>query len=238
MGWVPKIVRRTVGGAGKIVKKTTKGAGGLVRGTGRIARRATDIVIDAPANIAGVVAGNRGKRIVGRTLSPITSVTRTATGIATGAVEFSGQFLQTGNLKTSAAIFLANQLRGAHRQYLSFSRPLSPIVARALVGEFGDLVNWARFCIVRGDIQFNLPAAINMGRKLFGENYAVTVGNVMVFNYGPPNLSHWAHEMTHVRQYKELGFDRFAYVYARDLGNALEREARQVAANYPGEPII
>ena len=61
----------------------------------------------------------------------------------------------------------------------------------------------------------------------FGDASAVTLDDVIVFNHeadAETDLKLWAHELTHVMQYRRWGIDGFAARYVAD-SNAVEREA-------------
>ena len=76
---------------------------------------------------------------------------------------------------------------------------------------------------------------ISLGTVLAGWYYregAVTLDEVVVFSNlnTAKDVQLWAHELVHVRQYEELGVDRFARVYV-DSWPVLERQARDNAAS-------
>jgi hypothetical protein len=66
----------------------------------------------------------------------------------------------------------------------------------------------------------------------FALDGAVTLGEVIAFTDGAEaqeDVEVWAHELTHVIQYEELGIDTFAFEYLRDFG-AIERQASSNAS--------
>lgn len=107
-----------------------------------------------------------------------------------------------------------------------------PAIRQALTGYIDPgILSSARFVI--GD-----PGAINAAHVIEqwnGQVAAVTLIDIIVFRnvwdaYNNPSL--WAHELTHVKQYRDWGGVRnFAISYARDNG-AVEREAYAVGDGY------
>jgi len=61
---------------------------------------------------------------------------------------------------------------------------------------------------------------------------AITLGEVIAFSDGmeaQEDVELWAHELTHVIQYEELGIETFAFEYLRDFSN-LESQASSNAS--------
>ena len=61
---------------------------------------------------------------------------------------------------------------------------------------------------------------------------AITLGEVIAFSDGAQaqeDVELWAHELTHVVQYEELGIESFAYEYLRDFSN-MEHQASSNAS--------
>ena len=60
---------------------------------------------------------------------------------------------------------------------------------------------------------------------------AVTLGEVIAFSDGTEaqDVELWAHELTHVTQYEELGIESFAAGYVRDF-SSMERQASSNAS--------
>lgn len=115
------------------------------------------------------------------------------------------------------------------------SMPVPPDVRRYLTGYIeNDVMNRARYKI--GDN--GILNAANLTFK-YGDNFsgidaaAVTLIDVIVFrdNESANDLSVWAHELTHVQQYRDWGVRDFAIRYARDP-NAVEAPAYAVGNNY------
>ena len=66
----------------------------------------------------------------------------------------------------------------------------------------------------------------------FALDGAITLGEVIAFSDGgeaQEDVELWAHELTHVTQYEELGIETFAFEYLRDFG-AMERQASSNAS--------
>jgi len=68
---------------------------------------------------------------------------------------------------------------------------------------------------------------------LFTEATAITLVNVIVFEFqsGSANAALWAHELTHVQQYSELGLSEFAATYTLDY-TAIENPANRFEDYY------
>lgn len=74
----------------------------------------------------------------------------------------------------------------------------------------------------------SLPAAI----QVIDESYAVTLDDLVVFANSnqaqDPVL--WAHELTHVMQYDNMGIESFANIYSATAGSLFEGQAREWAS--------
>ncbi|MGS1128684.1 eCIS core domain-containing protein [Rhodanobacter sp. UC4437_H4] len=144
----------------------------------------------------------------------------------------SANLLRGENPLQLVAAPLAAAIRSARDQHYPQSRPLPPDVLSGLQGLFqASTLARARYTIGRIDI--TLPNFIGQGQRFMGGDYAVTVDDVIVFNAEPPTFSEnpiwWAHELTHVGQYRMWGVERFAWEYVRDLGNSVESQANENA---------
>jgi len=137
--------------------------------------------------------------------------------------------LQGQNPFQISAIPLAAAIRAANERYKSSAKPLPSDVKEALRPYFrANTLENARYIV--GNVEITLPNFIGQGQKFFGNDaYAVTVGNIIVFNNSPGSYSQnahwWAHEITHVEQYENLGIESFAYKYLKDFGSSIEKEA-------------
>lgn len=90
-----------------------------------------------------------------------------------------------------------------------------------------EVIDGATFWI--GRIAITFPEIINEYQNFMGNHdFAVTVGNIIVFSTLPSSddtgLRWWAHEMQHVLQYHERGVYQFAIDYVRDYAG-IEAEA-------------
>ncbi len=133
-----------------------------------------------------------------------------------------------------AAAPLAAAIRAARERHISSAQPLPANIKQALQGYFSDdILNRAKY--TQGNIQITLPNFIGQGQKFMGGNeFAVVVDDIIVFNYSNPSLWHWAHELTHIQQYVSLGVEAFAFNYIRDAGRSIENEADNKANSISG----
>lgn len=132
---------------------------------------------------------------------------------------------------------LAGAIRAARNKHHPGSSALPDDVRNGLAKIFPDQVlSRARYTVGRVDI--TLPNFIGRGHKFMGDDYAVVVDDVIVFNTPPPSFSDdpfwWAHEIRHVAQYAELGVERFSWDYVRDLGGSIEGDADRHGAQASG----
>jgi hypothetical protein len=138
------------------------------------------------------------------------------------------------NLPKDAAQFFLNPAGAALAEAIRISRntagsgaqPIPPAIRQQLAPFFpAQILDKARFNTNKGAL--NLPAAI----RLIDESYAVTLDDLIVFaNSGQaqdPIL--WAHELTHVMQYDNMGVESFANIYSATGGTQLESQAREWA---------
>ena len=150
--------------------------------------------------------------------------------------------LQGQNPFEAVALPLAAAIRAAKERYEAQSQPLPTEVKAALKGHFEqDILNATRWTV--GNIEITLPNFIGQGRKFFNnDSYAVVVDNIIVFNTAPgswtQNSHWWAHEVTHVEQYKKWGIENFSYRYLKDFGGKVEKEANNRANSILGQPIM
>lgn len=159
--------------------------------------------------------------------------------LAAAGVNNFGGILQGQNPFQLAAAPLAAAIRAAHEQYKPSAQPLPDEVKQYFKGRLDDaLLQRARYTV--GRIEITLPNFIGKGNKLMGNDaYAVTVDDIIVFNAQPPTAANaafwWAHELTHVRQYGDMGIEKFAFEYMRDLGHSLEGDADNNAGQITGQ---
>lgn len=143
--------------------------------------------------------------------------------------------LQGHNPLNFVAAPLAAALRAAREQHIGNARPL-PAEVIADLQTFIDASSLQEAKYAVGSVDITLPQFIGRGARFMGKDYAVVVGDVIVFNREPPGFREsaeatfwWSHETAHVQQYRRWGFETFAFRYLKDLGRAIETEADQVA---------
>lgn len=131
-------------------------------------------------------------------------------------------------LLDSAAQALATAIRESRRQALDRGAdPIPPRIRVALEPYFATkILDKARWTMAGG---ISLDGMIKHWFYLDG---AVTVGEVVAFSDATDaqeDLELWAHELTHVNQYEELGIEAFAFQYVRDFNN-MESQASSNAS--------
>jgi hypothetical protein len=201
---------------------------------------ATAATAHADAN-AAVGDGIRdvAREIGGR---PAAGVVGLATSASNGMSTASSSLLQSSGaiIEGTAApadvigIPLAALIEHAEREHAGRAQPIPEDVKAALRGLISDAVlEAARYTI--GELEISLPNAVSGTRKLFvGDEggHAVVVGHVIVFSRAPADsYSWWAHELTHVEQYRRWGTVGFARRYTTDSGT-VEAAAEAVAEQY------
>ncbi len=128
------------------------------------------------------------------------------------------------DMRGLAAELLAQWITISRQENLAAgTQPMPPHVVEALAGYFPlALLHSVRFRA--GQItNLSLPALAFQ----YGDAAAVTLDDVVVFNReadAQTDLKLWAHELTHVMQYRRWGIDGFAARYVAD-SNGVEREA-------------
>lgn len=126
---------------------------------------------------------------------------------------------------------LAAWIAGSRSTSIAGSSPVPFSIRQALNGYIPlDILNRTRFRVGDSGI---LNAAHNTHN--FDANVAaVTLDDVIVFRNqwdADNNAALWAHELTHVRQFRDWGVGDFAIRYARNP-DTVENEARQIGDNY------
>jgi Domain of unknown function (DUF4157) len=131
---------------------------------------------------------------------------------------------------------LAVWLQGSRDTAVGTSSPMPLQIRQALTGYIEeDVMNRARFKIGDNGVINLAGLTLTYGDYFSGGGIAaVTLIDVIVFQdannaYNNPSL--WAHELTHVKQFRDWGTRDFAIRYARDAG-AVENEAYAVGNNY------
>ena len=169
--------------------------------------------------------------VPGSEVAPLVKQSRAAAGEASAAaLEKTADFWlgaaeqrKAGDIRGSgAALALAIRL-GRLEALRSGTEPVPPKLRSAFAPHFPKAVlEGARWTVAKPGTRL----ARVLGRWPVKEG-AVTLGNVIVFKTesGPGNKQLFAHELAHVRQYRELGIAEFARRYAEDP-DPIEAEAR------------
>jgi hypothetical protein len=182
-----------------------------------------------PEHLSGVT-----RRHVHRAATLVLSVCLAASvvpsAIARGVVAQVGQ--QWGqDLGGLASQLLAQWITESRQQMLSAgTRPVPPQIAQGLAGYFPpELLREVRYRS-GGSTEISLPGLMFQ----YGDAAAITLIDVVMFRSeadAQTDTKLWAHELTHVMQYRRWGVDGFAARYVAD-SNAVEREAYGNADRY------
>jgi hypothetical protein len=131
---------------------------------------------------------------------------------------------------------LAIWIQQSHDTAIGTSQPIPPQIRQALTGYIeDDILNRVRFKVGDNGILNLAGLTIAYGDRVFGSDVdAVTLIDLVVFRnendaYNNPAL--WAHELTHVKQFRDSGVQDFSIRYARN-SNDLEGPAYEVGNNY------
>ena len=132
---------------------------------------------------------------------------------------------------------LAAAIRAARERHAVNAKPLPDDVKKALTAHFdAATLNRAKYAV--GTVEITLPNFIGKGNKFMGNDYAVVVDDIIVFSSDPPSYDKaafwWAHEVTHIDQYRRVGVESFSFKYLRDLGSSIEKEADAKAQTITG----
>ena len=131
-------------------------------------------------------------------------------------------------LLDGAAQALATAIRESRRQALGRGAdPIPPRIRAALEPYFTtQILDKARWTMA-GGISLD-----GMMKQWFYLDGAVTFGEVIAFSDATDaqeDVELWAHELTHVNQYEELGIEAFSSQYVRDFSN-MESQASSNAS--------
>lgn len=137
--------------------------------------------------------------------------------------EYAAMVIAKGNLRYILGIPLAAAIREAKDRFTAIAQPIPADVKQELLkrGFDAKTLEVARYAI--GSLEIALPNFVSQYEKYYQhQDMAVTVDNIIVFPKDPgtkyiENCTWWAHELTHVKQYRELGINGFAYSYSRDI---------------------
>lgn len=134
------------------------------------------------------------------------------------------------NLGNPAGLAMAAAIRQAESQANYGARPIPAAVYQQLVGFFDpNFLQGVRYNTF-DSTRITLDSAV----MLFNNDIAaVTLNDVVVFRNedDAQNAFLWAHELTHVLQYRNLGIDTFANMYTTNAW-VLENQAKDVAARF------
>lgn len=115
------------------------------------------------------------------------------------------------------------------------SDSIPPQIRHMLTGYIeDDILNRVRYKIGDNGILNLAGLTLDYGDKVYGnEIAAITLNDVIVFRdtNSASDLGLWAHELTHVKQYRDWGVHDFAIRYVRN-SDAVEDPAREVGAEY------
>ena len=165
-------------------------------------------VLDVGCNVThgGLSPGNIAKQTQKAGQDAANAVAKAGQDVANAINE-----LQAGGLTGPA---LEQAINSSHNTAINGAMPIPPQIRQQLTGYASeDSMNRVRYKI--GDNGFaNLAHLLEQG----GVAAAVTLIDVIVFRgqSDADDLSIWAHELTHVDQYRDWGVHSFAVQYARN----------------------
>ena len=205
-------------------KELSQKAGTTVQGTGSFVANTQNYMYQKAKDFASEIGGDEGEFI----FDISTFSTKYYNDLANSGTQAIANVLKGQNPLHVTAAPLAAALRAARESHYNNSKPIPEDVKRALAPYFNSsILNRARYAV--GTVQITLPNFIGQGNAFMGNDYAVVVDDIIVFNSNPPSFSEssfwWVHEMQHVEQYEKWGVERFAFNYIRDLGSSIERDA-------------
>jgi Domain of unknown function (DUF4157) len=127
-----------------------------------------------------------------------------------------------------AAAGLATAIRDSRRQAVERGvDPIPPLIRAALDPYFpAQILDKAKWTTAAG---ISLDGVLTNWFNLEG---AITLGEVIAFSDGgqaQEDVELWAHELTHVIQYEQLGIETFAFEYLQDF-RAMENQASSDAS--------
>ena len=145
-------------------------------------------------------------------------------------VQAGANFLQGQNPLQLVSAPLAAAIREARERHQGTSQPIPSDVRSGLIPFFASsTLSRARYAV--GKAEITLPNGIGQTERFASNDYAVCVDDIIVFNTQPPPFADdpfwWAHEVTHIEQYEQIGIDEFARRYTFTGGAALENPANQ-----------
>ena len=207
------------------LKSTVAAQANALQAAGVAASTATEQAENIKVTVAGAIAGNVGKT----TVQIITGPERLQEEFASTAVLEAADLLNGANANQLIAAPLAAALRAAQAQFGPSSQPVPDAVKQRL-GQFYTAAQLANARYAIGTISISIPDLIIHAQKTFeGNDFAVTVGNIIVFSKDPADNYHWwAHELQHTVQYSAWGIDKFAFQYVTTC-HSVEQDAEDHA---------
>lgn len=131
---------------------------------------------------------------------------------------------------------LAVWMQESRNNAIGSAQPIPPEIRQPLRGYLidDDAMNRVRFKVDDNGVVNLANDTFHFGAMFTGiDANAVTLVDLVIFRTadGANNPALWAHELTHVMQYRNWGVDNFGVRYARDA-NAVERPAYAAGDNY------
>lgn len=185
-------------------------AGRLLGSTVQVVQTGHDFVMSVPRD---AIQRNLGGDWV-RGYDLLTASQRVQYEIAFTSGRFLGNCLQTQQcgINQLTAMPVAAAMRDAYKVYVSYSYPLDPNLIQVLSRVVPPQVLFAARWSIGNTPDLTAPGFLNAGYTAFGNQHAVTLGNVMIFSQ-MPDLSEgrgwiWLlHEMYHIEQYMRYSGD-------------------------------
>lgn len=193
------------------------------------------VIIDGAKAVAAAdqTIENAVKNAVGLDLAKAIEIIRLPEKIERAVVITAAQMTLTAvdkgkvDAKEIATIPLAAALQQAIDLYKARAIQIPDTVKTLLTTTHTkETLDSARYTI--DDNLGSLPGVINFMREKADDNFAVTVGNIIVFAKDPglSNMHFWAHELQHTVQYRLLGVAAFAAKYSTN-SSEMEAEAEE-----------
>lgn len=176
-------------------------------------------------DMAAQVLGDTGRQLVRSSFAEV----RLSNALSLSAATYLKLISEGKDPAMLLSIPLATALRQAYETHISSAKPLPDGVKSRLKNIYSqDTLSRAKWTV--GQVELSLPNGINRWNQVFGNEHAVTIGDLIVFSIAPSDgdgyIRWWSHEIRHTEQYRELGgVDDFAWAYIRH-GDDLEADAR------------
>ena len=145
-----------------------------------------------------------------------------------------------GNLFNPAGLALAASVRQAEGQAGFGAQPMPASVYQKLLPFFTpDFLQSVRYNTFDRS-RITLDTAVLMFNN---DIVAITLNNVVVFRNenDAQNVITWAHELTHVQQYRYMGIDTFANVYTTNAwileNQAIDQQSRVAQSVWGAQPV-